>query len=159
MSGGKKTTKKQMIVGRETYVNQRTGSVEEFNVIEQRDADFNFEKLWLGHLLDSLDIIGNKKIKVMNWLLKNRDSENKIIATQRRIAQETGVSLPTVNQTIDSMVQAHAIKQIQRGVLMLNPALIFKGSHSKRMNVLLRYNQVEELEAGEEEQLSFPEVD
>ena len=126
------------------------------NVIEQRDSDFNFEKLWLGHLLESLDIIGNKKIRVMNWLLANRDSENKIIATQRRIAAESGVSLPTVNHTIDAMIQVQAIKQLQRGVLQLNPNLLFKGGHSKQMNVLFKYNQVVELEETEEDQQQLP---
>lgn len=145
----KTNKKKQLLVGTEEFINAKTGAVEEFNVIEQRDCDFNFEKLWLGHLLESLDIIGNKKIKVMNWLLSNRDSENKVIATQRRIAEETGVSLPTVNQTIDAMISVKAVKQLQRGVLMLNPSLIFRGGHNKRMNVLLRYNQVMELEEKE----------
>ncbi len=147
------TKKKQVIIGTQEYLNKDTGSIETFNVIEQRETDFNFEKLWLGHLLESLDIIGNKKIKVMNWLLKHRDSENKVIATQRKIASSAGVSLTVVNQTIHAMVEVQALKQVQSGVLMLNPNLLFKGGASKRMNVLLKYNQVEEVDNDSDEHL------
>lgn len=133
-------------VGRKTYVDPETGEAETFNLIEEKDQDFNFEKIWLGHLLQSLDIIGNKKMTVLNWLLANKDSENKIIGTQRYISEKAKVSLPVVNETLKSLIAVDAIKKIQSGVFMLNPELVFRGGHSKRMNILLRYTQVETID-------------
>jgi hypothetical protein len=66
----KTTSKKTKIIGKETYVNQRTGEIEEHQVIQMTNTDFNFDKIWLGHILETLDMIGNQKIKVLN-------SENK----------------------------------------------------------------------------------
>jgi len=143
----KQTTKsKAVTIGKAEYINQETGLVETFNVITERDVDFNFQKIWLGHLLESLDIIGNKKIKVLNYLLKEKNSENLVIATQRSIAEGAGVSLPIVNETIKALKDINALKIKQQGVLMLNPDIVFKGGNQRRMNILLKYENVKELE-------------
>lgn len=137
-------------VGKAKYTNFETGEVETFNVIEEKDQDFNFEKIWLGHLLNSLDIIGNKKMTVLKWILANKDSENKIIGTQRYIAEQTKVSLPVVNDTLKALTKIDAIRKVQTGVFMLNPELIFKGGHAKRMNILLRYTKIETIDQEKE---------
>lgn len=140
----KSTSKKQVIVGKQDYVNPNTGEVETFNVINTYDTDFNFEKIWLSHILESLEVIGNQKIKVLNWLLANKNSENQIIATQRTIAEKSKVSYPVVNQTIKALLATNALKLTQAGVYMLNPEFMFKGHNSKRMNLLLRFNNITE---------------
>jgi 23S rRNA A1618 N6-methylase RlmF len=132
-------------IGKARYTNE-FGEVETFNVIEEHDQDFNFQKIWLGHLLESLDVLGNAKIKVLNYLLANKNSDNQIIGTQRAIAQGVGVSVPVVNETIKKLKEVNAIKQVSSGVLMLNPEIVFQGKHSKRMNILLKYSKTETLE-------------
>lgn len=151
MSG---TSKKQVIVGSEEYINSKTGEVEKFNVVKQYDQDFNFQKLWLGHILESLDIIGNKKIKVLNWLLANKDNNNQVIGTQRVIAKKANVSLQLVNETLKMLQLSNLLKKKQQGVYILNPEVIFQGSNSKRMNILLKYSQVETIET-EQKKLDF----
>lgn len=142
----KTTSKKTTKIGTAEYLNQATGEIEQFNIIEEHDQDFNFEKIWLGHLLQSLDVLGNAKIKVLNYLLANKNSDNQIIATQRVLAEKVGVSLPVVNETIKKLVDSNAISKVSSGVLMLNPEVVFKGNHKKRMNILLRYNKVNTFE-------------
>lgn len=142
----KTTTKKQVVVGKQQFINKDTGEVENFNIINTYDTDFNFEKIWLSHILESLEVIGNQKIKVLNWLLKNKNTDNQIIATQRIIAEKSGVSYPVVNQTIKSLMDSKALKSPQTGVYMLNPDFMFKGHNKKRMNLLLRFNEIEEIE-------------
>lgn len=140
----KTTTKKQVIVGKQEYLNPNTGELETFNVINTYDTDFNFEKIWLSHILESLEVIGNQKIKVLNWLLANKNSNNQIIATQRSIALQSNVSYPVVNQTIKALIATKALRIEQTGVYMLNPEFMFKGHNSKRMNLLLRFNNITE---------------
>lgn len=140
------TTKKQVVVGRQEYINNKTGEVEEFNVINSYDTDFNFEKIWLSHILESLEVIGNQKIKVLNWLLANKNSSNMIIATQRAIATKSGVSYPVVNKTIKALIATKALSSEQTGVYMLNPDFMFKGGNTKRMNLLLKFNEISEFE-------------
>ena len=142
----KTTSKKQIVVAQKRYINSETNEVETFNVVDQYDQDFNFDKLWLGHILDSLDVIGNQKIKVLNWLLANKDTQNQIIGTQRIIAEKTNVSVPTVNQTIQMLERSNLLKKVQTGVYLLNPEIVFKGSHQKRMSILLRYTKTDTIE-------------
>lgn len=136
---GTVTHKKVKVQGGVKYVNQETGQVEDFQVIQMEDRDFNFHKLWLGHIITSLDMIGNEKIKVLTYMLESANQDNVILGTQRGIAQAVGVSVPTVNATIKSLLESNLIKMLQQGVYVLNPDIIFKGGHNKRMNVLLQY--------------------
>lgn len=139
-SSSTKTSKKVKIQGGVKYVNQATGEVEDFQVIQMEDRDFNFHKLWLGHIVSSLDMIGNEKIKVLTYMLETANRDNVILGTQRSIAKEVGVSVPTVNATIKSLVSSNLIKMKQQGVYVLNPDVIFKGTRNNRMNVLLQYS-------------------
>ena len=54
------TRKKVKVVGTETYINQQTGELQEMQVIDIEERDANFHKLWLGHILQSIDLIGNR---------------------------------------------------------------------------------------------------
>ncbi|MEY0026194.1 replication/maintenance protein RepL [Providencia rettgeri] len=138
----KRTTKKTKVVGTQSYVNQTTGEVVDMNVVETTSSDFNFEKIWLSHLLQALDCLGSKKVKVVSWLLENKDHKNVIIATQRKIATESDTSLKTVAEVMKVLLAADVIRMEQQGVYLLNPEVIFKGDKSKRMNVLIKYNKL-----------------
>lgn len=138
----KKTTKKTKIIGTQSYVNETTGEVVEMNVVETISSDFNFEKIWLSHLLQALDCLGSKKVKVVSWLLENKDHKNVIIATQRKIAAESDTSLKTVAEVMKVLLTADVIRMEQQGVYLLNPEVIFKGDKCKRMNVLIKYNKL-----------------
>ncbi len=146
----KTTTKKQIVVGKQEFINKSTGELEEFNIINSYDTDFNFEKIWLSHILESLEVIGNQKIKVLNWLLANKNNENMIIATQRKISEKSGVSYPVVNKTIKALIDTKAISSDQSGVYMLNPDFMFKGNKNKRMNLLLRFQEINEINQAEQ---------
>ena len=45
----------------------------------------------------------------------------------------------TVRQTLDALLENDFLRKVQVGVYMVNPNMIFKGSHNGRMNVLIRY--------------------
>ncbi|MCG5371994.1 replication/maintenance protein RepL [Providencia hangzhouensis] len=138
----KTTKKKSKIVGKKTFLDQSTGELVDMNVVQMEDADFNFEKIWLGHILQALDCMGSKKIKVVTWLLDNKNSENTIIATQRDISEQCNVSLPIVTETLKILQAGDVLKMKQNGVYMLNPNVIFKGDKNKRLNILFTYNSL-----------------
>ena len=74
-----RTNSKITKIGTTEYINKDTGEIETFNVIEEHDQDFNFEKIWLGHLLESLSVLGNAKIKVLNYLLANKMKHDAVL--------------------------------------------------------------------------------
>lgn len=137
----KTSTKKLKKVSTAQYINPQTHEIETMQVMDFTiDGDFNYDKIWLAHLLDTLELLGNKKIKVICWLLEKRDKvSNLVIASQRAMAEEMGISLPTITATLKELQKANVIVKVQDGVYRLSPDVIFKGKHETRMNVLYRY--------------------
>ena len=58
----KTTSKKQKLVGTQTYIDSSTGEAIPMIITSIEDRDFNFHKVWLEHLIMSLDEITNRKI-------------------------------------------------------------------------------------------------
>lgn len=97
------TSKKQKFVGIQEYINPQTGEVVPMQVTKLEDRDFNFHKVWLQHLITSLDEISNKKMELAFWIIENLNTENQLIMTQRTISQKTGISLGTVRDTMKAL--------------------------------------------------------
>ncbi|MEY4518088.1 MAG: hypothetical protein RLZZ499_687 [Cyanobacteriota bacterium] len=152
------TTRKGKIAGVASYTNDATGISQEFNVLSVEDCDANFQKIWLSHILMAIDEIGNSKMKVLNYLLKNRyPGNNTLNKTVREIVKETGTSLQTVNLTLKALEEHNIIKR-KTGVIILNPDVIFQGRHKHRMNILIEYHHfVEGTELIEEEEQNLIE--
>ena len=139
-----KTTRRKMkIVGKQTYINQKTGEMNEVQVIDIEERDANFHKIWLSHILNSIDLIGNQKTKLAFWILDNIDSENQLIMTQRKIAKNSGISLYTVSETLKVLMDSNFLQKINSGAYRVNPNVLWKGGKSARMNVLFKYHQNE----------------
>lgn len=133
------TSKIQKLVDYKRYVDSETGEVVEIPVVSMQEKDCNFQKIWLGHILDAINSIGNQKIKILMWMIENRDSENRVFGSHRSIAEDTKCAKQTVSSVMASLVKHNAIKNIGVGIYQLNPDLIWKGAHGKRNRVLLDY--------------------
>ena len=66
-------------------------------------------------------------------------------ATLDDIAAKTGSSRSTVARLMASLRKANVVRLEHGGRWMLNPAVVFRG-HSRRMNVLIRYQAMEQQE-------------
>ena len=133
------TRKKVKVIGTETYIKQDTGEIAEMQVVKIEERDANFHKLWLGHILQSIDLIGNQKTKLAFWLLDNLDSENKITMTYRQIADKSNMSYQTVYRTMNALIESNFLTKINSGAYRVNPDVLFKGGKDNRLNVLLQY--------------------
>lgn len=136
------TRKKTKIIGTQKYVNPHTGEVEDFQVISVEERDANFHKLWLGHIISTLDLIGNQKIKVLSFILENLNSENMLLMTLREIADKTEISYKTVADTFKALQESNFLKKVRSGTYQVNPDVIFKGGKDNRLNVLIKYRSI-----------------
>lgn len=128
--------------GSRRYRDIETGEEIEVQTIYQDAKDTNFVKIWLAHLLMGLEELGNKKIKVLIYLLENRIvSHNIITKTLQEIATETGISYPTVSETIHILERRKLIKR-KPGIIYLSPSMIFKGTHDNRMRIMYEFRNV-----------------
>lgn len=148
-----KTRRKTKIIGQRTFIDQETGEIVNLGVIQTEQRDFNFEKLWMGHIIQAIDIIGNKKMKVAMHILESRNRDNVFFGTMRDLEKKLNVSLPTIAETIKALQDNDVIVSVQQGVYRLNPDVIFKGTVNNRMDILIRYQkEKEEVEKEKNEQ-------
>ena len=139
------TTKKVKVIGTRKYINQDSGEIEDFQVVNIEEIDFNFHKIWLNHIINSLDLIGNQKTRLAFWIVDNLDKENKLTMTYRQISEKSGISYQTVSRTMKSLIENNFLQQINQGAYRINPNIIFKGTRSGRLNVLYQYNSKDKL--------------
>lgn len=137
------------LVGPDVWINQRTGEIVEAQTLTKEvggDVDVGFHKLWIGHILETIDEVGNAKVKVLFWLMRNMDGNNMVKATVRQIAERSQVGEATVKRLMAALRKADVVRLEYGGRWILNPAVTFKGGHTKRMNVLIRYKAMEQQE-------------
>jgi len=136
--------KKQKIIGKEKFINVETGEIKECIVVEKNiEQDFNFFKVWLLDLVNILEIVGNKKIKVINYIFNNLNTQkNLFVGTQDQISKEIGVSRVVVNQTFKILIESGLLIKKNNAVYMINPNIIVKGNTNKRLSLLIEYNEI-----------------
>ena len=126
----------------ETWVNQDTGEVRQVVPTEIKAVDKGFDKVWLGMILAVLGLFGNKRIDVVRYIIENRSrTENTITVSQKKISEDTGVSIQTVNQTIKQLENADFLHRIVPGHYRINPAVIWRGSHMGRMAIMAKFSE------------------
>lgn len=133
--------KRAKIIGLETYINTNTGELREMQVIEstEDDKDYNFHKLFMRDFIRSIDIVSNKKTKVCYWIIDNVNKDNQLLYSYRQIAESTGISYSVVAETIKALLDADFLRKHGK-ILIVNPSIVFKGSASRRANILHIYN-------------------
>src|SRR5699024_1057259 len=100
-------------------------------------------KIWLGHMLESLDMIGNQKIRVAMFIMENINKEDELIMTYRVIAEKTNTSLQTVSETMKGLQESNLLSKIRNGYYRVNTNVILKSRRKYLMNVLLCYSKGE----------------
>jgi len=141
---GPTTKKKVKVVGTEYYTNQNTGEITEMQVIKLEERDFNFEKIWFYHILESLNLVGGAKMKVLTTLLELKNKENIVITTHKKLMELTKVSRPIISETLKLLVESNFLVKKQTGVYIINPQMLFNGGQSARLNVLYEYTNSKE---------------
>ena len=121
--------------GEETFVRQ---------LIKDVPTDVNWQTVWLKNILFAYDIIGDKKVHVLSYLLGSMDSENKVICSISSIARHLEISRPTVQTTIDLLIENDIIKKLPEFGYFINPNIVFdklKAQHNgvERLDILHTY--------------------
>lgn len=152
----KTTSKKQKFVRAKGYIDAETGELVPFQEVEIEDRDFNFHKVWLQHLVDSLDDISNQKLKLAFWIIDNLNSENQLIKTQEKIAEESKMSIATVRRTMKALQESEPpfLVRINSGAYQVNPDIVWKGSHKNRMGICFVYNKATSEKKQKEQEIS-----
>jgi DNA-binding transcriptional regulator YhcF (GntR family) len=88
--------------------------------------------------------LGGAKITVFSHIVKNINPiSNEFGGTNREIAEDTGVSLSIVNQTIQDLIRMGFMNKKRVACYVINPNILLKGTHGKRMGLLRIYQSNE----------------
>lgn len=136
------TNKKIKYVGTERYINSRTGEIEEFQVTNIEERDFDFAKVWMRNFILTLDLVGNQKTKLAMWIIDHLNKENQLLCTMREMSELNQMSLETVRITIKLLQEADFLRKIRSGTYVVNPNVVFKGTRTARLNILHQYQEL-----------------
>lgn len=116
------------------YIDADTGEVHVIPVIMHYDRGHkDFEMIFYGHFLDILNDLGNKKIQILQYIVKNKSkSENVFVGTVRDIAKALNISFPTVQATLSLLEDKGAIRR-KTGVIYIDPNLVSDGRFKDRI--------------------------
>lgn len=103
----------------------------------------NFEIVYTSELFQIMRELGSKKIDVFTYLLDHKDGNNSLNTNMRRIADECGVSLPTVSDTIQVLRSAGLLKR-EGSVYTLSARLMVKGSQVREAYLMRRYEAIDD---------------
>ena len=104
----------------------------------------NFWKCYLMDFLTVLGIIDSKQLDVFIYIVENTSpSNNMFIGTYTKIAQDVGVSRPTIATIMKKLQENNFIKKVQSGVWFVNPNILMRGNDNKRQILLSYYTSDE----------------
>ena len=130
--------------GSQRLIDEQTGEVIEVDKLYRKQTSGNFVKAYIVQLISMLDMIGGKKLKIVNYILDNVHlSNNIIVTTTREIAKATNTSTQTVTRTLKILEEGNIIKR-RTGALMLNPELLMRGDDQKQKYLLLEFGNFEQ---------------
>jgi predicted transcriptional regulator len=142
--------KEPSLVTHKRFIDEETGEVFDTPIIYHKGkGNTDFEMIFYGHLLDVLNELGNKKILVLQYIIKNREKvNNTFIGTVQEVATALNISHVTVNNTLVLLEDKGAIKR-KRGVVYIDANLICDGRFKDR--IMHIYNDLEEETTDEKE--------
>ncbi len=132
-----------------TYTDNETGEIHTVPVMNHYGkGNKDFDMIFYGHLLDILNDLGNKKIQILQHIIKKREkANNTFIGTVRDISKELNISIPTVHSTLVLLEDKAVIKR-KTGVIYIDADLISDGRFKDR--IMHVYNNIEDELSAEE---------
>lgn len=118
------------------------GEVHRVDVVVKEVPRIGFAITYLSSIISLIDSVGNKKMQVVKYILRNMDSNNILTQTVREVAKGSGCSVQTVNDTLKMLEQADIIAR-KTGVIMLSPKLVHKGNVKKERYLMAKFVEID----------------
>ena len=106
---------------------------------------YGFAITYLAELIKLIDTIGNKKMRVVKYILEKMDSNNKVTETVQEIADNCKVSKPIVIETLQLLESVGFIAR-KTGLIMLSPKIAHKGNYQRERFLMTKFFEVQNKE-------------
>jgi hypothetical protein len=121
-------------------LNKKTGEVKDLMVMENKSKRERWEKVYARSLCDLLETAGDERTKVIAYMIRNKDYENRVSETVRSISEATGVSTKTVNRTLTAMREKNFLIKIRNGLWRFSPHVMVTGNKGYGAAVIRRWD-------------------
>ena len=124
-------------------VHRVTGEEVDLDILQIRDGG-NFNKVYVRALAEMIECTGDGAVTVLSYLLKNKDSKNRISGTQRIIAEESGAGVATVSRTFKALEAAGFLTMPHSGLYVLNPSVLHYGGIGNKVAIMRIWDGLDE---------------
>ena len=126
--------------------------IKKVDVIVKEIPRSGFAITYLSTIVQMIELVGNKKMQVIKYVLQHMDSNNKLSETVREISTGCNCSLQTVNDTLKILENAGIIAR-KTGTVMLSPKLIHKGNAQRERFLMTKFFAIKDSESTDLETL------
>lgn len=128
--------------GTETYIKASTGEcVEVEQYVKYVGRTDPFMITYMSEILKLCDVIGNKKMVIVKYIIKEMNKSNNILnITTTELAKNTKTSRQTVSDTLKILEEADIIRR-RIGSIMVNPKLINNKRASCEQKMIIEFKQ------------------
>lgn len=116
-------------------VNKATGETLELDMFVTKDGG-SFDKIYLKEFAKAIECTGDGSIKLLAYMLKNKNYKNEVLGTQKMIANESGVGSATVSRTFKALIKHGFLKMKYSGMYIINPSMIHYGQQGNKIAIL-----------------------
>lgn len=132
--------------GKKRVKDLETGEIYEIDYIKKttdRQLKGGWRRVYLGDFLDILLEVGNSKIKVLEYILNNLDSNNKLCKSVRQVAEATKISYPTTHEAFKIFAKKGLLKKIDTVWVVMPSFVSTFGSDAKNARLLTEYSEAD----------------
>jgi len=112
-------------------IDTKTGEMLSVDIFIEQIPQGYWERAYAKILAEYIGVAGTATNTVLAWLIKNKDSNNRIIGTFAHIAAECETTIPTVSNLFQKLYKKEFLRKVQNGIYMLSPRLLRHGSQTK----------------------------
>jgi DNA-binding transcriptional regulator YhcF (GntR family) len=123
-----------------------SGEIFEIDYIKKttdRQLKGGWKRVFLGDFLEILLEIGNTKIKVLEYILNNVDSNNKLTMSMRQVAINVGISYQTTFETFKKLQEKGLIRKFGTAWVVMPSFVSTFGSDAKNARLLTEYSEAD----------------
>ena len=132
--------------GKKRVKDLETGEIFEIDYIKKttdRQLKGGWRRDYLADFLEILLEIGNTKIKVLEYILNNVDSNNKLTMSIRQVAIRVGISYQTTFETFKKLEEKGLIRKVDTVWVVMPSFVATFGSDAKNARLLTEYSDAE----------------
>ena len=123
-----------------------TGEIFEIDYIKKttdRRLKGGWRRVYLADFLEILLEIGNTRIKVLEYILNNVDSNNKLTMSMRQVSEEVGISYKTTFETFKQLAKKGLIRKYGTAWVVMPSFVSTFGSDAKNARLLTEYSEAD----------------